>query len=167
MEYLFLRRKRTTATSKRQKTLLFRAAERQWKEKFSSKEIEGRKVDCDLYKGILYHLEIRQVFLDASLSLKKMSEMLETNQTYLSNVVNRYFSCNLKGLLNAYRVEYAKELLRSGRYLLEEVPQRSGFASKSAFYAAFSKAVGMSPLRYQAKERESESLKSNSLNQSN
>ena len=29
-----------------------------------------RKVDCNIYKGILYQLEIRQVFLDTSLSLK-------------------------------------------------------------------------------------------------
>ena len=41
--------------------------------------------------------------------------MIETNQTYLSNVVNRYFGCHLKELLNTYRVEYAKELLRSGK----------------------------------------------------
>ena len=167
MEYLFLRRKRTTATSERQKTLLFHAAERQWRENFASKEVEVRKVDCELYKGILYHLEIGQVFLDASLSLKKMSEMLETNQTYLSNVVNRYFGCNLKGLLNTYRVEYAKELLRSGRCPLEDVPRRSGFASKSAFYAAFAKSVKMAPLRYRAKEGKRETVKTNSLNHSN
>ena len=37
MEYLFLRRKRTTATSERQKTLLFKAAERQWKEEFAER----------------------------------------------------------------------------------------------------------------------------------
>ena len=87
MEYLFLRRKRTTATSERQKTLLFKAAERQWKEEFAGKGTDIRKVDCNIYKGILYQLEIRQVFLDTSLSLKKLSELLETNQTYLSNVV--------------------------------------------------------------------------------
>ena len=111
MEYLFLRRKRTTATSERQKTLLFKAAERQWKEEFAGKGTDIRKVDCNIYKGILYQLEIRQVFLDTSLSLKKLSELLETNQTYLSNVVNKYFGCNLKELVNSYRVEYAKELL--------------------------------------------------------
>ena len=57
----------------------------------------------DRYKGILYQLEIRQVFLDTSLSLKKLSALLETNQTYLSNVVNKYFGCNLKELVNTYR----------------------------------------------------------------
>ena len=58
MEYLFLRRKRTTATSERQKTLLFKAAERQWKEEFAGKGTDIRKVDCNIYKGILYQLEI-------------------------------------------------------------------------------------------------------------
>ncbi len=48
MEYLFLRRKRTTATSERQKTLLFKAAERQWKEEFAGKETDIRKVDCNI-----------------------------------------------------------------------------------------------------------------------
>ncbi len=153
MEYLFLKRKQTTATSGRQKTLLFKAAERQWKKVSSERGVEGRKVDGDIYKNLLYQLEIRQVFLDAALSLKKLSEMLETNQTYLSNVVNRYFGCNLKELLNTYRVEYAKELLYAGKCPVEAIPGHCGFASKSAFYVAFGKIVGMSPLRYLSQEQ--------------
>ena len=150
MEYLFLRRRRATVLSERQKALLFRAADRQWKEELSAKETEGRKVDYTIYKGIVYLLEIHRVFLDASLSLKKLSGMLETNQTYLSNVVNRYFGCNLKELLNTYRIEYAKELLRSGFRQLEHMPGKCGFASKSPFYVAFRKQTGMTPLRYVA-----------------
>lgn len=96
----------------------------------------------------LYYLEVRQVFLDPKLSLKKLSNMIETNQTYLSNVVNRYFGCHLKELVNTYRVEYAKELLRSGKCPPEELPQRCGFLSRSAFYAAFKKITGVSPQRY-------------------
>ena len=153
MDYLFLRRHRRTATSERQKSLLFKAAERQWKQQFADKETEGRKVDCTLYKCILYNLEIKQRFLDSELSLKKFSAMVDTNQTYLSNVVNKYFNCNLKELLNTYRVEYAKELLHDGKCSLDELPRRCGFASKSAFYAAFSKIAGMSPLRFQSHER--------------
>ena len=119
----------------------------------SDKRSGIRKVDCNIYKGILYQLEIRQVFLDTSLSLKKLSALLETNQTYLSNVVNKYFGCNLKELVNTYRVEYAKELLCSRRCALTELPCSCGFASKSAFYSAFSRIVGVSPLSYQTQER--------------
>ena len=58
MEYLFLRRKRTTATSERQKTLLFKAAERQWKEEFAGKGTDIRKVDCNIYKGEFYQFNL-------------------------------------------------------------------------------------------------------------
>ena len=155
-----MRRHRRTATSNRQKSLLLKAAERQWELQFANKGTEGRKVDCALYKCILYNLEIKQVFLDSELSLKKFSVMIDTNQTYLSNVINKYFNCNLKELLNTYRVEYAKELLHAGKCSLEELPQRCGFASRSAFYASFSKIVGMSPLRFLAREQNNSLLES-------
>ena len=140
MDYLFLHRDKRTFTSERQKNLLFRAARLYWEQKYADNEVvPKRKVDCELYKYVLYYLEVRQVFLDPKLSLKKLSDMIETNQTYLSNVVNRYFGCHLKELVNTYRVEYAKELLRSGKCLPEELPQRCGLLSRSAFYAAFKK----------------------------
>ena len=113
MEYLFLKRRETNSTSQRQKNLLFKAAEKHWEEEFVMRNRCNREVDSLIYKNLLYRLEIKKVFLNSGLSLKKLSAMIDTNQTYLSNVVNRYFECNLKGLLNRYRVEYAKELLRA------------------------------------------------------
>ena len=91
MEYLFLRRRNKSSISERQKHLLSKAVEKQWKEDFVRKGVEGRKMDLEIYKSLLYQLEIRMVFLDASLSLKKLSTLVGTNQTYMSNVVNRYF----------------------------------------------------------------------------
>src|SRR5699024_1118562 len=114
MEYLFLKRKEVSSTSQRQKNLLFKAVEKHWEEEFVMKGRSNREIDSLIYKNLLYQLEIKKLFLYSELSLKKLSAMIDTNQTYLSNVVNRYFECNLKGLLNRYRVEYAKELLRAG-----------------------------------------------------
>ena len=149
MDYLFLHRDKRTFTSERQKNLLFKTAHLYWEQKFANQGVEKvRRVDCEIYKYVLYYLEVRQVFLDPKLSLKKLSEMIETNQTYLSNVINRYFGCHLKDLVNTYRVEYAKELLRSGKCPLEELPQRCGFLSRSAIYASFSKLAGVSLKRY-------------------
>lgn len=130
MEYLFLKRKEVSSTSQRQKNLLFKAVEKHWEEEFVMKGRSNREIDSLIYKNLLYQLEIKKVFLDSELSLKKLSAMIDTNQTYLSNVVNRYFECNLKGLLNRYRVEYAKELLRAGCSILENLPKKCGFASK-------------------------------------
>ena len=155
MEYLFLKRKEVSSTSQRQKNLLFKAVEKHWEEEFVMKGRSNREIDSLIYKNLLYQLEIKKVFLDSELSLKKLSAMIDTNQTYLSNVVNRYFECNLKGLLNRYRVEYAKELLRAGCSILENLPKKCGFASKSPFYIAFKKITGMTPIQYMTRARQS------------
>ena len=155
MEYLFLKRKEVSSTSQRQKNLLFKAVEKHWEEEFVMKGRSNREIDSLIYKNLLYQLEIKKVFLDSELSLKKLSAMIDTNQTYLSNVVNRYFECNLKGLLNRYRVEYAKELLQNGYSTLENLPKKCGFASKSPFYTAFKKITGMTPIQYMTRFRQS------------
>ena len=155
MEYLFLKRKEVSSTSQRQKNLLFKAVEKHWEEEVVMKGRSTREIDSLIYKNLLYQLEIKKVFLDSELSLKKLSAMIDTNQTYLSNVVNRYFECNLKGLLNRYRVEYAKELLRAGCSILENLPKKCGFASKSPFYTAFKKITGMTPIQYMTRFRQS------------
>ena len=149
MDYLFLHRdKRTFYFRKAEESAFQGCPALLGAEVCGQRSGSKRKVDCELYKYVLYYLEVRQVFLDPKLSLKKLSDMIETNQTYLSNVVNRYFGCHLKELVNTYRVEYAKELLRSGKCPPEELPQRCGFLSRSAFYAAFKKVTGVSPKRY-------------------
>ena len=71
-----------------------------------------------------------------------------TNTTYLSNAVNRYFGCNLKQLVNEYRVGYAKQLLDSGECQIKDLFKKCGFTSKSVFYTAFNKRIGITPLKY-------------------
>ena len=155
MEYLFLKRKETSSTSQRQKNLLFKAAEKHWEEEFVMRNRCNREVDSLIYKNLLYQLEIKKVFLNPKLSLKKLSMMIETNQTYLSNVVNRYFGCNLNELVNSYRIEYAKELLSVGGCGPENIATKCGFASRSPFYASFKKIVGMTPIQYMTRSRQS------------
>ncbi len=136
-----------------QKDKLFKDAERQWDTLSSEKGVSTRKVDREIYKSILYNLEIRKVYLDSTLSLEKFSSIVGTNTTYLSNTVNRYFGCNLKQLINKYRIEYAKQLLDSGECPLRELYGLCGFASKSVFYVAFNKILGITPLQYLSQSR--------------
>ena len=131
-----------------QKEKLFKDAERQWNTLSSEKGAPGRKVDFEIYKSILYNLEIRKVYLDSKLSLEKFSSIVGTNTTYLSNVVNHYFKCNFKTLVNRCRVEYAKLLLRKEKRTADELIKLCGFTSRSVFYSAFTKEVGMVPSRY-------------------
>ena len=64
-----------------------------------------------LYEKIRWYLDYQKIYLDRELSLVKFSSIVGTNTTYLSNTVNEMFGCNLKTLINWYRVQYAKERL--------------------------------------------------------
>ena len=136
-----------------QKEKLFKDAERQWNTLSSEKGAPGRKVDFEIYKSILYNLEIRKVYLDSKLSLEKFSSIVGTNTTYLSNVVNHYFKCNFKHLLNKYRILHAKHLIDNNECAITELDKRCGFTSRSVFYDAFGKIMGIPPAHYR-KRRE-------------
>lgn len=51
MEYLFLRKKETTATSPKQRDLLFNTAEKQWEKEFALRKRDGREIDREIYKS--------------------------------------------------------------------------------------------------------------------
>ena len=152
MDALFQMQSKELSTTT-QKEKLFIDAERQWHILSSEKGVSGRKVDLEIYKSILYNLEIKKVYLDSKLSLEKFSSIVGTNTTYLSNAVNTYFGCNFKQLVNSYRVERAKELLSCDGCPVGDVYKYCGFASKSVFYAAFGRLAGATPLQYLSRSR--------------
>lgn len=122
------------------------------RETYTSKEEEiqasGRMKE--IYGNILYCIETKMIYLDSSINLSKFSLLLCTNTTYLSKVINIFFKCNLKTLLNKYRIEYAKELLKMEQCDFKTLPKRCGFASRSSFYAAFTKYEHIAPTNFRA-----------------
>ena len=102
----------------------------------------------DISYRVCERLDHEKVFLDPDLSLAKFSAMVGTNTTYLSNTINDRFGCNFHTLINNYRIQYVAELLRTGERK-ENRHTLGGFVSKRAFYDAFVKRMGQSPLRYQ------------------
>lgn len=117
-------------------------------------ELDSSIIDLDqevhIYKEVLYNLDSKQIYLDPSLSLIKLSSVVGTNTTYLSNSINKYFGCNFKTLINRYRVEYCKKLLGANpaSVPIKEISKKCGFSSVSAFYSSFKKVTGISPVQY-------------------
>ena len=84
-----------------------------------------------------------------------------TNTTYLSNAVNQVFHCNVKTLINWYRVQYAKTVLSKKMYSLKDIPFVCGFSSKSTFYSAFKKFEGITPFQYIHKNSDDDNTRTN------
>ena len=105
--------------------------------------------DIELFK-LFAALEDDQIFLDAHMSLSKMSVIVGTNTTYLSYAINDYFGDNFRSVINRYRVAYAVNLLLEEKQKanIKNIYLRCGFLSKSTFYASFTKIMGVPPLQF-------------------
>lgn len=94
-----------------------------------------------------------EVFYDPNISILKLAELLSTNTTYLSQVINEYYNCNFYQFVNQVRLKRAVELLQNPnfeKYTIEYIAQLCGFNSRSTFYEAFKKFYGETPLRFRS-----------------
>ena len=109
-----------------------------------------RRQDIELFNKLFAALEDDQIFLDAHMSLSKMSVIVGTNTTYLSYAINDYFGDNFRSVINRYRVAYAVNLLLEEKLKanIKNIYLRCGFLSKSTFYASFTKIMGVPPLQF-------------------
>lgn len=104
------------------------------------------------YKRELHALmEQQKAYINPSLTLPKLSQLVRCPINHLSQVINAGFGMSFFDYLNSYRIEEAKRLLE--RY---DDPTRSilsvafdvGFNSNSAFYSAFKRLCGQTPAEY-------------------
>ena len=83
--------------------------------------------------------EKEMIFRNSDLKIWDLCNMLGTNRTYVSRVINRKYGRNFCNHVNYYRVEYAKKLISENRnFTNEEVAESSGFGSVNTLYRAFS-----------------------------
>lgn len=106
---------------------------------------------AQLFEKLIRHIESDKTYLNSGLTLKQLSDTLSTNQSYLSKAINGIAGKSFFEFINAYRIEYAKDLLGSetlSKYTIEGIAKASGFRSRSAFYSHFKKYTGVSPTTF-------------------
>ncbi len=80
----------------------------------------------------------KMVFRNPDLKIWDLSNMLGTNRTYTSKLINNYYGRNFCSHVNFYRVQYAKKILGKNKGLFnEDVAESSGFGSVSSLLRAF------------------------------
>jgi AraC-like DNA-binding protein len=92
-----------------------------------------------------------KLYLDADLTLRKLSTRLDTNTKYLSQVINHHGSANFLTFINSYRIEAIIERIKAGdfrRHTFYGIAQRCGFKNKSTFYKVFRDVTGQTPKAY-------------------
>ena len=122
-------------------------------------ETSGLNMDTNaLISKINIALEEDSFFLDPACTLGNLSERLNVPANYISQVINQEFGEKFRDHINKRRVQEAQLRLNDpayAPYTITSVGESVGFNSKSAFYGAFKKHVGMTPATYKQNQRSS------------
>lgn len=104
-----------------------------------------------LYNRLLEHMDKKRPYLDSQLTLRELSDQLNTTTNHLSQVINEKFGDNFFVFVNTYRVEAFERLASNqayNNYTVFGIALLCGFSSKSTFYTIFKKLRGVTPSEY-------------------
>ncbi len=90
-------------------------------------------------------------YLIPGLTIKKLSNKLDIQSKYLSQVINENFDRNFCDYINSYRIQDAIDQLKNTKQqdkTILEICYAVGFNSKSAFNDVFKKQTGQTPTMY-------------------
>ncbi|MCJ0743346.1 helix-turn-helix domain-containing protein [Pedobacter montanisoli] len=94
----------------------------------------------------------QEAFRYSDLSMEHMAAALSISIHKLSSIFNNTYQLTFSEFVNGYRIKSIqndmidKDIMHN--YTIEALAKKSGFATRSAFYNAFKKAVGITPLAY-------------------
>ncbi len=104
-----------------------------------------------IHEGLMNLLEQQEIYSKPDLRLDDLADMLMTNKTYVSLVINESFHTNFYTLINRYRIKKAMTLLESPQTQIKDIWIESGFNSQSVFNAMFKKEMGITPSEWTKK----------------
>jgi AraC-like DNA-binding protein len=96
-------------------------------------------------------MEEDRIFLDASLSLSKLSTHVGVPAKTISTVIHQKFGKSFNEFVNQYRINEFKECLLKGenkKYTLTALAYECGFNSQPTFQRAFKSIVGCTPSEF-------------------
>lgn len=119
-------------------------------------EDEGEAVQIDAFVAASHEMAERlrsliakeEIYLQSGYSSEDAAHALATNRTYFSRMMQNEFGMKFSDLMNQYRVEKAKELLRTTDMSIADIALNSGFSDSSYMNKKFHLIVGVSPTVY-------------------
>lgn len=93
-------------------------------------------------------LERQRFYLDEDVDIDWIASKLATNRHYVSDYFNKVLHMTFSEYINNLRLEYAANLLRSGRVPQQEVAYSAGFNNDHTFRRLFKKKYGCTPSEF-------------------
>ncbi|MBN1224798.1 MAG: helix-turn-helix domain-containing protein, partial [Candidatus Aminicenantes bacterium] len=124
--------------------------------KYKSSSLQDGRAE-DYVKKLILSMEEKKYFTDQNIDLRKLADLLSIPPSHLSQIINVQLKQNFSDFIKFYRIEEAKKKLVDPEYQhfkLAAIGGAVGFKSISAFYSAFKKHTGMTPLDFKNKYKD-------------
>ena len=128
--------------------------------KYASSSLSDEK-SVELFRQLEKAMREDKIYQDKTLNKDKVAELLGTNRTYLSRIINEHAQTSFTHYVNHFRIEEAIRTLSdpANDTPLKALASDLGFNSISTFYNLFQSSVGMTPAQYRSKVHELEKLR--------
>lgn len=106
--------------------------------------------DRELFSRIESLMNNDKAYCNKEISLDLLAEMLSSNRSYISKVINKYSGQSFSSYINSKRIEEATRILSdpSDDTPLKALSDSLGYGTLSTFYRAFQKETGCPPSKY-------------------
>lgn len=109
--------------------------------------------NSELFRKLETLMRESKVYREKNLTRERVADLIGSNRTYLSQVVNEKTGMSFIHYINSYRIEEALEILSEAT---NDIPLKAlcsdlGFNSITTFYKLFQDKVGMTPAKYREK----------------
>lgn len=139
----------------KQRVLSFFFLKQQMEDKYKYSPLTSDMVQV-IRNDLLKLLKEDKIYLENTISLDKISELLDIDRYAVSQVINQGFNKNFYELINDYRIDHAITILKENSELKKsnqkikviDLVYDCGFNNKVSFYKAFKKRKGMTPKEY-------------------
>ena len=122
------------------------------KKKYGKSALPDEVEDAVLIK-LTQLLETEKPYLDSDLSLPKLADLLNTTPHHLSQLLNDRLGQNFFDWLATHRIAEAQILLNNPAIIhlkIDEIAERVGYNSTSAFHTAFKRLTDQTPAQFRA-----------------
>ncbi|MDY0140584.1 MAG: helix-turn-helix domain-containing protein [Bacteroidales bacterium] len=119
------------------------------KSKYQNSALSQKRKD-HISKAIIQYIETTQAYLNPDLNMNLLSKNTNIPKHQITEVLSTELGKNFFNLINEYRVNAVKELLKDKNisFSIEGIGYDCGFNSKSSFFTVFKKLTGMTPSEY-------------------
>jgi YesN/AraC family two-component response regulator len=125
------------------------SADKKDEEKYKGSNLD-ETMKSELLNRIQNVMETDDEIYSVDFSIDRLAALVDSNQKYVSQVINEKYNCNFNNLLNKYRIKEAcKRMNESGDNLtIEAISYSVGFKSRSTFVISFKRVTGLTPSEY-------------------